>query len=378
MSGGLGPDEATRLLAKTLRSIMFTHPFFGTLALFADYRFDSSVETAATDGATIWISPEYAAGLDRRAFGGLILHELLHCALDHVPRRRWREPYLWNIAADIVVNGMIRSAANFLLPQGSVQDWKLEHLSVEEVYERVHFAGASGYQLTLTDVRSDSGLLLDSAAPARASYWRNAVEQALVVARRRDQAFGATPLGRHRELAQLHDPQLAWRDLLWRFVARTPTDFAGFDRRFLWRGLYLDGLEQEAVNLKVAIDTSGSIDETTLSEFTTEISAVLRAYPRVEGIAFFADAELHGPYPLDQSLIDRRPEGGGGTSFQPFFEALGDFTDATDLCIYFTDGFGSFPGQPPQVPVLWVVTPGGLESEQFPFGDVARMSLAAP
>jgi predicted metal-dependent peptidase len=44
------------------------------------------------------------------------------------------------------------------------------------------------------------------------------------------------------------------------------------------------------------------------------------------------------------------------------------------LCIYFTDGYGEFPSLAPDVPVLWVVTSGGLESGKFPFGDVARMA----
>lgn len=43
------------------------------------------------------------------------------------------------------------------------------------------------------------------------------------------------------------------------------------------------------------------------------------------------------------------------------------------MCIYFTDGYGSFPKTPPETPVLWVVVPGGLESIRFPFGEVARM-----
>jgi predicted metal-dependent peptidase len=38
-----------------------------------------------------------------------------------------------------------------------------------------------------------------------------------------------------------------------------------------------------------------------------------------------------------------------------------------------TDGFGSFPKIAPDHPTLWVVTPGGLESENFPFGAVARL-----
>jgi len=43
------------------------------------------------------------------------------------------------------------------------------------------------------------------------------------------------------------------------------------------------------------------------------------------------------------------------------------------LCIYFTDGVGSFPSNLPASPVVWVVTPGGLETPGFMFGIVARI-----
>ena len=34
---------------------------------------------------------------------------------------------------------------------------------------------------------------------------------------------------------------------------------------------------------------------------------------------------------------------------------------------------GSFPEQPPELPVLWVVTLGGLDLPQFPFGEAVRL-----
>mgnify|MGYP003338063835 FL=1 len=63
--------------------------------------------------------------------------------------------------------------------------------------------------------------------------------------------------------------------------------------------------------------------------------------------------------------------GGGGTAFEPFFEALEK--SPPDMAVYLTDGFGSFPPKAPHFPTLWVVTPGGLSSDKFPFGDMARM-----
>ena len=65
------------------------------------------------------------------------MHELLHAALQHGLRRREREPKLWNIAADIVVNGMVRKDTSYFLPEGGVEVPALAHLSVEEVYEQL-------------------------------------------------------------------------------------------------------------------------------------------------------------------------------------------------------------------------------------------------
>ena len=72
----------------------------------------------------------------------------------------------------------------------------------------------------------------------------------------------------------------------------------------------------------------------------------------------------------------RRPIGGGGTEFAPFFDAAdeaGLVADGT-VAVYLTDGEGPFPSEPPNYPVLWIVTPGGIDEDRFPFGDVVRMS----
>jgi MoxR-like ATPase len=43
------------------------------------------------------------------------------------------------------------------------------------------------------------------------------------------------------------------------------------------------------------------------------------------------------------------------------------------VCVYLTDGYGDFPAEPPDLPVLWVVTPGGRALETFPFGEAVRL-----
>jgi predicted metal-dependent peptidase len=110
-------------------------PFFATLALFAQFIPTQQTPAAATDGKDIFFNPDYLLSLPAAQQDGLFLHEVLHAALLHPLRRGVRDPKLWNIAADIVVNGMIIQQGVFQLPPNGLCDPKLEHFGVEEVYE---------------------------------------------------------------------------------------------------------------------------------------------------------------------------------------------------------------------------------------------------
>jgi predicted metal-dependent peptidase len=48
------------------------------------------------------------------------------------------------------------------------------------------------------------------------------------------------------------------------------------------------------------------------------------------------------------------------------------------VAVYLTDGWGMFPRDTPSLPVLWVITPGGRDGGEFPFGESARMLGVAP
>ena len=109
--------------------------------MFVRFIASSNISTAATDGRDVFFNPTFLNSLPRTHQDGLLLHEILHAALLHPLRLREREPELWNIAADIIVNGMVLSESEFELPPGGLRDEKLEHLSVEEVYELLQSAG---------------------------------------------------------------------------------------------------------------------------------------------------------------------------------------------------------------------------------------------
>lgn len=371
-------DIPKRLQGALLR-IRGDHPFFGTLALFADFRVNDDVPTAATDGRVLWFNPAFVEKQDPSQLCGLVAHELLHAALQHVHRRRERDATLWNIAADIVVNGMIRSDTTYHLPEGGVEDALLAHLSVEEIYEQLNTGKKKVPKIGLLDLMSSTngpGGSLDVAQTEQLQrHWRAALKQAGAVARRINKGCGKNGLDGVRDFDGAMNPSLSWREILWQFMVATPYDFGGFDRRFIHRKLYLEDIVGESVQVAISIDTSGSIGSAELGAFIGEIQGILDAYPQIRGTLFFADADLYGPHDFSADAPMPEARGGGGTSFVPFFDWVRqqELNGNYPLCIYFTDGFGSFPPAPPESPVLWVVMPGGLESTGFPFGDVARI-----
>lgn len=358
--------------------------FFGALALFARFQSSATVPTAATDGRDVYLNTNFFGALAPPEQEALLLHEVLHAALLHVPRRAGRDARLWNIAADIVVNGML-AQAGYQLPAGGLRDPARERLGVEEIYElllkRKPPAGEPMPDL-LSGPPDDAGAgapaqPADKVAANSEGYWEQALRQAQVVAE--STGAGTLPAGMARELGLLQSPRLNWRSQLWRYLARAAVDFHSFDRRFVGRGLYLELLDGERLHVAVAVDTSGSIDSSALQSFLGELRGILRAYPHLQCDLFYADAALHGPFPLAASRPIPPPVGGGGTDFRPFFAELDRRRDRRPaVAVYLTDGYGPFPSGPPACPTLWVVTPGGRDLGAFPFGQTVRLLPSAP
>lgn len=376
--------DTDRLISAALLRLRMRAPFFATLALFARVESSEEVPTAATDGWTVFVNPAFLRSLAPPQQDELLLHEVLHAALLHVSRRGARDPELWNVACDIIVNGLLAATAGVELPPGALRDAKRENLSVEEVYELLlrDPAPPRPAQLDLLDRPAgrrgaEGGAESDSMATGRQAaleaHWRDAHQHAGIIALH--VAQGRLPAGLARELGMLSPARLDWQAHLWRYIVQTPSDFQEFDRRYIGRGLYLEALASDSVRVFVAIDTSGSIDERQIRALAGEVQGILGAYPHVACELYYADAAVYGPYELTAHGEIPPPIGGGGTDFRPFFDAVRERHDPRDqaVCVYLTDGYGDFPAEPPELPVLWVVTAGGRALEAFPFGEAVRL-----
>ena len=251
--------------------------FFGALMLFASIVKSESIETAATDGKDIFFNEKFLKNLNSSEQNALMLHEVLHMALLHVTRRQSRDPHIWNIAADIVVNDLILRNTSFKLPKGAIIDKQYSDKSVEYIYEcllKNNNYKNKQYQLRISDLKnpskdSQANQLTEVDRLEIESYWRDKIQVLKNTISDRETANGQgnIPAGMFKEIEVFLEPEVDWRHALWKYVGKTPVDFDDLDRRFLYRGLYLEGLLTEALQVSVCIDTSGSISNILLDQF---------------------------------------------------------------------------------------------------------------
>ncbi len=378
-------DELIRATKIRLRKCS---PFFSTLSLFAKIRFTKDISIAATDGYFILLNPETYFKLNIKERDAVFLHELMHMALLHPIRIGLREHEIFNIAADIVVNGMVSEQLAVKLPEGTIRNEKLEHLSVEEIYE-ILIKETNLPKILLLDLMPSCPKLekdlrtkeydLKSNLINRSSelenYWKRAIQHSISLSTVHTKGNLSKNLMRH--FGEIADPQIDWKSTLWRYLVRTPTDFSDFDRRFIYAGIYLEKLESQSVQVLCCLDTSGSIERNELNKFIGELKGILSSYPGLKCNIWFADSECYGPYKVKALNDIPVPIGGGGTDFRPFFKVAQNPSNLVNhqetVLVYLTDGYGEFPKQMPRMPTLWVITPGGIETESIPFGQVCRL-----
>jgi len=160
-------------------------------------------------------------------------------------------------------------------------------------------------------------------------------------------------------------PRVPWRMLLARYlVARARDDYTYMRPSRREGQAILPALRGHEMDLVVALDTSGSIDDEEIREFASEIDAIKgQVRARITLLACDWDLAPGAPWrfePWERFEPPAEIRGGGGTRFKPVFDWVEREGLRPDLLVYFTDAQGEFPAREPPYPVLWLVK-GGAE-----------------
>ena len=186
-------------------------------------------------------------------------------------------------------------------------------------------------------------------------------QQRLAGAAQQAQQAGKLGEGMARMIDFFLQPTLPWRVLLASYMNSVTRDDYSYTRPSNRRGdpAIYPSLRSPHLNLVVAVDVSGSIDEKELSEFIAEVDS-LKAQVRARVTLLSCDSRITGnsPYifePWEYCHLPDRFQGGGSTHFAPVFDWVEQHDMRPDLLVYFTDAEGQFPDYEVGYSVIWLV-----------------------
>lgn len=287
----------------------------------------------------IYVNP--AAGLSLDEWKFVLAHEYLHAGLQHHARRNGREPYLWNIACDFVINGWLNEMQIGVMPtDGLMYDETLKNMSAEEIYDRLTDNIRKNSKLTTfrgygkSDI-IDKGWTSDMSSPTSLdefckSALRSGLEYHISTGR------GFIPAGMIEEIKALSMPPVPWDVELAKWF---DTWFTPVERRRTYArpsrrqsstpdiprpSLVREDTLEASRTYAVIIDTSGSMSPTLIGKAL----GAAASYSAAKEVPFvrvvFCDAQAYDiGYVSPEDIAEKVDvKGRGGTILQPAVDLL--------------------------------------------------------
>jgi predicted metal-dependent peptidase len=128
------------------------------------------------------------------------------------------------------------------------------------------------------------------------------------------------------------------------------------------------------IDVALVIDASGSMDEGMLKDILSEVQGIMDSFPvyKIHVVSF--DTQVYNPQQYDSdnldSIVDYEVQGGGGTSFECFYEYFKENDITPHRMVVFTDGYpGGSWGDENYCEVTWILH--GTTTIEPPFGTWA-------
>lgn len=357
-------------IQRARKYVMDHHPLLGALAASFEVvealdecrLHDVAVAAINVTARKIWMNPLVCQKLEECTF--VFAHELLHAGLNHASRRRARDPVLWNVACDFVINAWLIAMRVGTPPSlGLLYDARYEGQSAEDIYDDLASDLRRARKLmTMRGVgasdmlEGSEGVDPDNPFTDGDAYCRRALAQGLE--RLPNAARGLLPAGLVEEIRSLVQPPVPWDVKLaqWFDAYFPPPELKRTYARPSRRQSSTPDIPRASIGkppehlrisrvFGVVLDTSGSMGLTVLGKALGAMAsyAMARDVYAVRLVCCDAQAYDLGWVEPDQLMHRFSLKGRGGTVLQPgmdFIERLmqkGDFPKDGPVLIV-TDG----------------------------------------
>ena len=395
--------EKSKIVEKLVTArigLLLRHPFFGNLATRMKL-IDASdwCATLATDGRNFYYNNDFVNKLKPKEAEFGFAHEVLHNVFDHMGRRDHRDPQLSNIAADYAVNQILKDERIGEVPSWIkiFQDNKYRGMSYEQIYDDLYEKAEK------IDI-SSLGELLDEhldgegddegdsdgdgdkegkgkGRPKLTAEEKKAIKDEIkeaMVAAAQAAGAGRVPGAVARMIQTFTEPKMDWRQMLRmniQSILKSNFSFSRPNRKSQHCGAVLPGMmNEETIDVSVAIDMSGSISDAMARDFIGEVKGIMDEYKDFKLDLWCFDTDIYGYKQFTGDTADEIMEyeckGGGGTDFDANWKFMKDEDINPKRFIMFTDGYpcGSW-GDEDDCETLFIIH--GNESIISPFGQTA-------
>ena len=281
-------EKAKEKLIKARVTMLLKYPFWGPLSARLVLEEAPWCQTIATDGRKFFYNSDFVMKLDDQECVFGFAHEVGHIIYEHMTRRGSRDPGIWNMAGDYIINNMLvrESVGKAITTVPILVDRRYENHTADEVYDKLIEQNAE-VQNTLDEHLDLDGegdeqqqgqggsgsngkpkfkKLSSEEKKALRNEWKEAVIDAVNKA-----GAGNVPGEVKRLVKQITEPVLDLRELFQiQFSSSLKSDYTWMrpNRKGWHTGAVLPGnLPGEELNVVIALDASGSIFDSTLSDF---------------------------------------------------------------------------------------------------------------
>jgi len=361
-------------LESAISKLVTFQPLYGEVFLHLNKKERKDIPTLAVGvirrvDLALYYNPDFVDSLSTTELRSVLKHEALHVLLHHLTRAKHfaYNPRGYNIAADCAINCHIEG-----LPQGALypNQFGLEdNQSSEWYYEKLkkecEGQGKDFDQLIegKGDTVDDHSMWDDFDDDIVEEKVRNIAEKA--IKEQEKKGWGSIGGSLASQIIAANKPVVNWKKEVRWFInklvlmGRKSTRMRP-NRRY---GFTSPGSKRNYTSrLLVAFDTSGSVSDTQLEYFATELNGMID-HVEVDFIQF--DTKLYGdPKPFSKKAAKVDIVGRGGTCFEPVIHLADE--RKYDGLVVFTDGYAPFPSKP-KTRMLWAVCDQDA-GVQFPYG----------
>ncbi len=342
--------------------------FFTTIVFSLKLIWDWMIPTAATDGTSIRINPNFFMSLNSEERIFLLVHEAMHVALLHMTRLGGRIHAKWNQACDHYINLMLIDRG-FKMPKNGLADPRFKDLSSDEIYP------------LLPDPPPNESYECDLEPPTSpVEEITHEVEEILIRAAMQSKlqgdAPGTIPGDIEIFLNRLLDPKLPWQRILQKYIqnlSKHDYSWRKPNRRF-FPNYYLPSMfSEKLMDIAIAVDASGSVSDADFHRFVSETHGILKMMKpdKITLIQFDSKIKSVDQVRNIRELMNVKFVGRGGTRIEPVLKWADE--NKPKLLLVFTDGEFHFYKDDCKSNTVWLIH----NSPRFtaPFGKVIHYDI---